>query len=213
MRAALERLKPYEASITEAVDFFIKFAKPPKGKVTIQEAMDTFERDNKRRGLSVSYLTKSRSLFAQFRDKFKNCLTNEVTVHQAREYIYGNADWSGTSKNSHIRHLRALYSLTMKADHVTINPFKDVAFVKEGESKVPSKVLPVDDAQQLLDFALESGRTAECAALALVCRGWSKTGHKCWSKTGQAYRGGAPKSDAQWVSRRFPTEPGLASSR
>ena len=53
-----------------------------------------------------------------------------------------------------------------------------------------------------------------------MCRGWSKTGHKCWSKTGQIYqssedfrfwcpaaarsvapgRSGAPKSDAKWGS-------------
>ena len=76
-------------------------------------------------------------------------------------------------------------------------------------------------------------RKIDATARKFECRGWSKTGHKCWSKTGQAYRwgedfrfwrpaaarsvapgrGGAPKSDAQWVSRRFPTEPGLASSR
>jgi hypothetical protein len=72
VRLALERLEPYEASLLDAVDYFIKFAKPPKGKVTIQEAMDSFERDNSRRGLSEAYLTRSRAFFSQFRNAFGN---------------------------------------------------------------------------------------------------------------------------------------------
>jgi hypothetical protein len=85
VRLALERLEPYEASLLDAVDHFIKFAKPPKGKVTIQEAMDSFERDNRRRGLSEAYLIKSRVFFSQFRDAFGNRLMNDVTSHQAKK--------------------------------------------------------------------------------------------------------------------------------
>ena len=70
VRLALERLEPYEASLLDAVDYFIKFAKPPKGKVTIQEAMDSFERDNRRRDLSEAFLTRSRAFFSRFRDAF-----------------------------------------------------------------------------------------------------------------------------------------------
>ena len=160
--------QPYEASILDAVDFFIKFAKPAKGKVSIQEAMDSFDRDNKRRGLSLAYLTKSRTFFSQFRNAFKDCLMSDVAVRQAKEYIYGNEAWGAASKNSHIRHLRALYSATIKAGHATLNPFKDVSFVKEGQGGAGSKVLPVNDAEKLLDFALETGRIAECATLTLV---------------------------------------------
>ena len=42
VRLALTRLQPYKASILEAVDFFIKFAKPANGKVSIKEAMSAF---------------------------------------------------------------------------------------------------------------------------------------------------------------------------
>jgi hypothetical protein len=93
VRLALERLEPYEASLLDAVDYYIKFAKPSKGKVTIQEAMDSFERDNSRRGLSEAYLTRSRAFFWQFRDAFGNRLMNDVTSQQAKEYIYAKATW------------------------------------------------------------------------------------------------------------------------
>jgi site-specific recombinase XerD len=168
VRLALERLAPYEASLLDAVDYFIKFAKPPTGKVTIQEAMDSFERDNRRRGLSAAYLTKSRSFFSRFRDAFGNRLMNDVTSLQAKEYIYANATWSPASKNCHIRHLRALYSATIKAGHVTRNPFRDVVFVQERQSGTASKILSVDEVEALLDYALENDWKEECAVLALV---------------------------------------------
>jgi site-specific recombinase XerD len=168
VRLALERLQPYEASLLDAVDYFIKFAKPPKGKVTIQEAMDSFEMDNRRRGLSEAYLTKSRAFFSQFRDAFGNRLMNDVTSHQAKEYIYANATWGVASKNCHIRHLRALYSTTSKAGHVTRNPFRDVAFVQERQGGAASKILPVNDVEALLDYALENDWKEECAVLTLV---------------------------------------------
>jgi hypothetical protein len=86
--------------LLDAVDYFSKFAKPAKGKVIIQEAIDSFESDNQRRGLSEAYLTKSRAFFSQFRDAFGNRLMNDVTSHQAKEYIYANVRWSAASKNS-----------------------------------------------------------------------------------------------------------------
>src|SRR5436853_2254954 len=42
VRLAIEKLKPYEANINDAVTFFLKHAMPAKGKITIQEAMDVF---------------------------------------------------------------------------------------------------------------------------------------------------------------------------
>ena len=75
VRFGLAKLKPFDASITEAVDFFIKFSKPPKGKLTIQEAMDLFEKEKTKDGLSKKYLRTSKdSFFTPFREAFKNCL-------------------------------------------------------------------------------------------------------------------------------------------
>jgi integrase len=169
VRHALERLKPYDASITEAVDFYVKFAKPPKGKITIQEAMDLFQKDKSGEGASDTYLKNSkRSFFVPFRDSFKNCLMNDVTPTRAHQYIYGRDSWNKTTKNSHIRHLRALYSFVKKKGHVTMDPFASVPFAKDRQDKITDKVLPVAGAKKLLQIALDSGRKAACASLALV---------------------------------------------
>jgi len=169
VRHALEKLKPYDATITEAVDFFVKFAKPPKGKITIQEAMDLFQKEKTTQGLSRSYLANSRRcFFTPFRDAFKNSLVNEITPTKAHRYIYGKGSWNGTTKNSHLRHLRALYSFAMKKGYVTIDPFASVPFVKDKADKITDKVLPVDDAKTLLQFALDRGRKAACASMSLI---------------------------------------------
>jgi integrase len=169
IRHALEKLKPFDATITEAVDFYVKFAKPTKGKLTIQEAMDLFRGDKRKQGLSESYVKNSRrSFFVPFKDAFKNCLMNDVTPTQAHRYVYGKDSWNKETKNSHIRHLRALYSFVISKHHATLNPFDSVPFVKVQGDKVAEKVLAVDDVKKLLQFALDTDRKAACASLALV---------------------------------------------
>ena len=93
---------------------------------------------------------------------------SDVTAKQAKEYIHGHEAWSSASKNAHIRHLRTLYSHTIKAGYATLNPFNDVPFVKEFGNAAGSKVLAVEHAQKLLDTAFNANRKAECATLALV---------------------------------------------
>ena len=41
--AAMAKLKEFRASITDAVDFYLKHARPAKADATIQQVMDLFE--------------------------------------------------------------------------------------------------------------------------------------------------------------------------
>lgn len=169
IRHAQAKLGPFDSSINEAVDFFIKFAKPPKGKITIQEAMELFKKDKTVEGASKTYLKKSeRCFFTPFRDAFKNCLMSDVSPTQAHKYIYRQKTWCGTTKNTHNRHLRALYSFAAKKGYVTINPFASVPIIKEKGKAVKGKILTVEDTQKLLQYALDKNRKAECASMVLI---------------------------------------------
>ena len=87
--AALARLKEYRASITDAVDFFLKHARPAKADATIQQIMDEFEAVKSKAGLSKKYReTAKNSFFAPFREHFKNCLLTEVTAEAVEQYVY-----------------------------------------------------------------------------------------------------------------------------
>jgi integrase len=169
IRHALEKLKPYDATITEAVDFFIKFAKPTKGKVTIQEAIDLFVAAKTKEKLSTTYIEKSeRCFFRPFRDKFKNCIVSEISPAQAEKYIDGHAAWNEVTRNTHVRHLRTFYGFLIGTGHATINPFLSVKFAKVTVGKLRAKVLSVDDTEKLLQYAFDSGDKAACASLSLI---------------------------------------------
>ena len=169
IRHALEKLKPYDATITEAVDFFIKFAKPTKGKVTIQEAIDLFVAAKTKEKLSATYIEKSeRCFFVPFRDKFKNCIVSEVSPAQAQKYIDGHAKWNEVTRNTHVRHLRTFYNFLIGTGHATINPFLTISFAKVAGGKLRAKVLSVNDTEKLLQYAFDSGDKAACASMALV---------------------------------------------
>ncbi|HWL51223.1 MAG TPA: tyrosine-type recombinase/integrase [Chthoniobacteraceae bacterium] len=170
VRHALTRLTAYDASLSEAVDFFLKYAKPPQGKITIQEAMDLFKKHKTRDGASRTYLDKSyRCFFVPFCKRFNDCLATDITPTQAQNYIHQNrSTWGDTTKNSHNRHLRALYSFLITAGYAKINPFSFVPFIKAKPKGIKNKILTLDDTRNLLAYAFDNGFKRECAAMVLV---------------------------------------------
>ena len=168
IRFGLAKLKPFDASISEAVDFFVKFAKPPKGKLTIQEAMDLFKKEKAKDGLSQKYLdTSKNSFFAPFRDAFENRYMNEVTPQQARAYLHRNSAWSVVTRNTHHRHLRTLYNFLIEQKHATINPF-DFKRAKVKPQRLATKIMSVENTEKLLQTALNQNKKAICASMVLV---------------------------------------------
>ena len=166
---ALEKLKPYDATITEAVDFFIKFAKPTKGKVTIQKAIDLFVAAKTKEKLSATYIEKSeRCFFRPFRDKFKNCIVSEVSPAQTQRYIDGHETWSEVTRNTHVRHLRNVLRFFDWYGPRNIQSVLSINFAKVAGGKLRAKVLSVDDTEKLLQYAFDSGNKAACASLALI---------------------------------------------
>ena len=86
MLASLSRLKEYRASITEAVDFFLKHARPVKAEASIQTVMDEFNAVKEKAGLSAKYLkTAKDSFFMPFRDHFKKSLITDLPAEAAEK--------------------------------------------------------------------------------------------------------------------------------
>jgi integrase len=169
VRLAIEKLKPYDAEIGQAVDFYLKHAKPPKGKITIQEAMDLFQDAKRQQSFSDKYIvTSRRCFFAPFRDAFKNRLISEITSCETEHYIYKKDNWNVTTKNTHNRHLRALYGFAIQQGYATQNPFNLVPFAKDRQNNVRKKIISASDVNALLQYSLEKGYKAECASLVLT---------------------------------------------
>jgi site-specific recombinase XerD len=169
VRLAIEKLKPFDADIGQAVDFYLKHAKPPKGKITIQEAIELFEQKKKDENLSAKYIkTAPRCFFVPFKNAFQNSLINEVTSEEVHRYIHKRENWNVTSKNTHNRHLRALYAFLIQQGYATHNPFNSVPFAKQKENPVAKKIISAANVKALLQYSLEHNYKAECASMALI---------------------------------------------
>ena len=166
---AVEKLKDYRATITEAVDFFLKHARPAKADATIGEIMDQFKAVKTKAGLSKKYLDTSwNSFFVPFRDAFKNCTITEVTSEAAEKFIYGHPEWNATSRGTVIRHLSVLFNFAIQRGYAALNPFSTVQKPKRAANNSREKVMAVMDVIKLLQYADTHGYQSECAALVLV---------------------------------------------
>ena len=166
---ALERLREFRSSITEAVDFFLKHARPAKADATIGEVMDEFKAVKTRANLSKKYLETSwQSFFVPLRDHFKNCSITEVTSAATEKYIYGNKGWNPTTRGTHIRHLSVLFNFAIERGYATLNPFATIQRPKRAGNNSREKVMKVGEVIKLLQYANTRGYKAECAALVLI---------------------------------------------
>lgn len=166
---AVERLKDFRASITEAVDFFLKHARPAKADATIGEVMEQFKAVKTKAGLSRKYLETSwQSFFVPMRDHFKNSLVTDITGEDAEKYIYGQKTWNPTTRATHIRHLNVLFNFAIERGFAALNPFKNIQRPKRAANNSREKVMSVVEVIKLLQFASTHGYKAECAALVLI---------------------------------------------
>ena len=165
--AALERLKPYNATIPEAVDFFIRFARPEKGQITISDAIRYFLEQKARAHRSADYLRNcEKTFYKPFEKAFPNRMLTSITSVEAEKYIHSHGDWNATTTASHIQYLNTFYRFLIRKKYAKLNPFGELDAPRRVDPK--AKTLTVEQAKTLLQFALDNGYKAECAAMVLV---------------------------------------------
>ncbi len=166
---ALEKLRPYGASLNDAVEFFLKHAKPSKPAISFKEAIREFLKIKTKAGLSQRYLESAEEYFGALQKFFKDCLVTNVDFKQAEGYIYNkNHKWNQTTRRNHLRHGVLLFNFLAERGYISreLNPFAKVPKPKQIESKVTC--LTTADVKTLLQHALDSNAKAECACMVLV---------------------------------------------
>ncbi|MBN8421697.1 MAG: site-specific integrase [Verrucomicrobia bacterium] len=167
--AALAKLRDHNATIAQAVDFYLKHARPAKANVTIGEVMDEFKAKKLKGGQSSKYInTAWSSFFVPFRDHFKNCFMTELTSEDCELYAFKSKTWSPTTRRTHIRHLSVLCNFAVAKGFVGYNPFKTVTKPKKPAGTSKERVVSVENVIKLLRYALAHNYKAECASLVLV---------------------------------------------
>ena len=164
--SAIEKLKPINATITEAVDFYIRYAKPPKKLLTVKEGMVIFRRGKLETKRSQRYLDAMESNYLKPLAKaFPKQLLNEITKEEIKRFIY-KPNRNPKTISNYIRSLSAFFNYFIEEGHMTLNPTSKIKRPILVESS-PSCLI-VADVQKMLQYALDKGRKPECACMALI---------------------------------------------
>lgn len=167
--AALAKLREHNASITQAVDFYLKHARPAKANATIGEVMELFKNVKLKSGRSGKYIeTAWTSFFVPFRDHFKDCEIGDVTSDACERYFYRSKSWSTTTLRSHLRHVSVLFNFAIERGYAGVNPIDSVEKPKKPAGTSRNRVLSVENVIKILRFAYDNDYKQECAALVLI---------------------------------------------
>ncbi len=165
--AAVKKLEAFNATIPEAVDFFLKYSRPDKGEITVAEALKLFLEKKAKAKCSTAYLDHcQRTFFGPFAKAFPNRVASEITALEVETYVHSHKNWNAVTTKSHINYLSTFFAFLIKQRHAKLNPLDSLDRPKK--ARASAKVLTVDNAEKLLQFALDEGNKAECAAMALV---------------------------------------------
>lgn len=164
--AAVGKLKAFDATLAEAVDFFIRFARPSKGIVTIREALDIFLK-TKSATCKAAYLRSIKKTFVgPFANAFSNRKVTEITDAEADNYINSHKNWSVSTRASHVSYLRTFYEFLKKRGYAKLNPFQGIE--KPRFFTTSAKTIKPNQVKSLLQFAFDKGYKPECASMTLV---------------------------------------------
>ena len=167
--AALAKLRDHNATISQAVDFFIKHANPARGDASISEVMAKFRSAKATAGMSSKYLGNSESsFFTPFKRHFDDCVMSDLTTESCQSYLDNHKAWTATTTRSHIRHLSVLCNFAIEKGYMSYNPFSKVQKPKRPPSTSRHRVATVDNVIKILNFALTNGYEQECSALVLI---------------------------------------------
>lgn len=165
--SAVEKLEKFGATVTEAADFFLKFARPPKGAITAEEGLKLFLEKKAKAKRSQKYLTTcENTFFGPFAKAFPNRVVNQITAQEVETYIHSHKNWNPVTTKSHINYLSTFFEFLIDQKYALLNPLDSLDRPKKAHAA--AKALTVDNATKLLQFALDNGLKQECAAMTLV---------------------------------------------
>jgi hypothetical protein len=176
----LEKLShlPFPATLTEAVDFFIK-QRAPEGKVNLHRAIDQFiaELDRKRR--DATYVRNTRRELVRFLEAvdpgapLPSKKVHEVTRQEIKTWLEGDPEAEDSRSKKTYNNLRgtvsSFYSWAVKEHYVATNPVKEIE-PQEVDVMIPG-ILSPDEMTQLMAGAIEQKMTDLIPGFALAAWG------------------------------------------
>ena len=154
-----ESLKPFNATIRDAVNFYLPHLQATKRTCTAAELVDEILKEKEADGASERYLSDLRSRLTQFSESFNGKPVAEITSAEVDEWLRSLSDkengkrLSPITRNNFRRVLILAFNFAKAKGrgYCVSNPAKESAKAKEIES--PVGILTVDETARLLENA------------------------------------------------------------
>lgn len=152
-----ERLRSAGATISEAVEFFMKHGTLVKTPVLIPELVESFIWAKDEAGKSRRTLETYRSTLRSLARAFPLTMAHELMASQVQAWLSGQA-WSGRTQNGALGHFRSLYAWgrEITQGHVAVDPSEGIAIKAESHEEIGT--MTVVQCERMLRAALSEPR-------------------------------------------------------
>jgi integrase len=145
-----DRLKPYNASLKDAVSFFISHHEAQKKSCSVQAAIDEYLKLQRLNRRSARHIGDLKYRLGAFGGTFGSRLISELSVHEVEGWLHG-LEQSPKSVNNFHTAASALFSFAVKRSYANSNPLDAIDKVRV-PAKAPGILLP-DECEKLLNAA------------------------------------------------------------
>lgn len=152
MMLAREKLRAVGASMSEAVEFFVKHARRRKERVLLVEGVERFRDARERAGCSVRYLRQlgvSLGSLARWRPM---AMMDEIEREDVARWLEAGG-WSPKTRNGYLGDVRACFEWAVREGLCAVNPAREIPKAKLGDGEIGT--LTVGQCEVLLRGALE----------------------------------------------------------
>ena len=148
------RLGPFNASLTDAVDFFLRHAKPAGGHRAAKELVAEFIDAKRAAGRREEYLRIQASVLGLFEKAFPDVLAHEISSPQIEAWLATRGE-SLRTRHNYQNNIRNLFNFAIRRGYVASNPVDRLEKIILDEK--PVQILTLQQAARLLEAAEAAG--------------------------------------------------------
>jgi site-specific recombinase XerD len=148
--AAAFRILGRADTLTEAVQYFVKHARPVGGVYAVQDAIDVLIKDKEAAGKGQRHLKGLRWNLERFSEDFPKAHLHEIRREQIEEWLE-EEDFSPATRSNYLRDLSILYNFALTREWVAKTPL--LGITKPTPSQGEVKILTPQDTAEFLHTA------------------------------------------------------------
>ena len=162
IRAAQKKLEAHNATIQQAVDFFLKHSNPSAGRIRLHDAVEIFLDQLRVANRTPKYIERyEREILSDFKKALGNPLLIEISQRDADKFIVVHKkNLNSNSKSDLISKLTTFFNTlaNLRYVHRDLNPFAEIKKPQVGRNEYTLEDEPrfvsVSDAKQFLEMCI-----------------------------------------------------------